>query len=293
MRRLVEAAKARGHQLSVVDPLNLDLYVDRGNPKIYNGARPIAKADVVVPRIGATITNYGLAVVHHFEMAGTAVVNRSQAIARARDKLRSLQLMMRHNVDIPRTVFARSPKHMDRMVKAVGGTPCIVKLVEGTQGVGVMIAESRESLEAMLETFYSLGQHIIIQEFIKESKGRDVRAFVIGNRVVGAMRREARVGEFRSNIHRGGTGRPIDLPPEYERAALLATRIMGLQIAGVDMLESHEGPKLMEVNSSPGFEGLEKATGLDMASEVVDYVATFAEKWQDAAEQMPLLVGER
>jgi ribosomal protein S6--L-glutamate ligase len=245
--------------------------------------------DVVIPRIGAGITNYGLAVVHHFEMTGTAILNRSQAIARARDKLRSLQLLMRHNVDIPRTVFARSPVHLDRMLTAVGGTPCIVKLVEGTQGIGVMIAESRESLEAMLETFFAIGQNIIIQEFIKESKGRDVRAFVIGNRVVGAMRREAKLGEFRSNIHRGGQGRAVELSPEYEKAALLATRIMGLQIAGVDMLESKDGPKVMEVNASPGFEGLENATHDDIASQIISYAVDYAEKWRESSVA-PLLM---
>jgi ribosomal protein S6--L-glutamate ligase len=288
-KRMTRTAKELGHELRIVDPLLLELWVDRDQPKIFYGKRALGKYDVVLPRIGASITTYGLAVVNQFEMLGTAVVNRSQAIARSRDKLRSSQLMMRHNVDMPRTVFARSPKNLDRMLKAVGGTPCIVKLTEGTQGVGVMIAESRESLEAMLETFFSMGQNIIIQEFIKESRGRDVRAFVVGNRVVGAMRREARVGEFRSNIHRGGSGRPVELSEEYEKVALLATRIMGLQVAGVDMLESKSGPKVMEVNSSPGFEGLEKATNLDIARVVVEYAAEYAATWRETDAAVPLV----
>jgi ribosomal protein S6--L-glutamate ligase len=290
IERLTEAAQDKGHELKPVDPLSLELWIDRDKPRIYHGGRPLHACDVVLPRIGASITNYGLAVVNQFEMMGAAVINRSQAIARARDKLRSSQLLMRHNVDIPRTVFARSPKHLDRMIQAVGGTPCIVKLTEGSQGVGVMIAESRESLEAMLDTFFGMGQNIIIQEFIKESKGRDVRAFVIGNRVVAAMRREAQVGEFRSNIHRGGVGRAVDLSPEYEKVALLAARIMGLQVAGVDMLESKSGPKVMEVNSSPGFEGLETSTRKDIAGQLIDYAVTYAEKWKETQGRPPLML---
>lgn len=292
-RRLVDAAKDRGHTMDVLDPLKLDLYVEPEGPRIYNGARKVGRYDVVIPRIGAGSSNYGLAVVHHFEMAGMGVLNRSSAIARSRDKLRSMQLLMRHHVDIPRTIFARSPKQLDRLIKAVGGMPVILKLTEGTQGVGVMIAESRESLEAMLETFFAIGQSIIVQEFIQESKGRDVRAFIVGDRVVAAMRRQAKVGEFRSNIHRGGTGRVIDLDPDYEKAALAAARIMGLQIAGVDLLESKDGPKVMEVNSSPGFEGLEKATELDIAGQVVDYAAEYAETWKEASQQPPLRVADR
>lgn len=289
-RRIEEAARGQGHSLRFVDPLQLDLFVDANAPQVYHQGRPLNGYDVVVPRIGTNITEYGLAVVNQFEMQGAAVVNRSQAIARARDKLRSLQLMMHHNVDLPRTVFARTPKQLDRLLKAVGGPPVIVKLTQGTHGVGVMIAESRESLEAMLETFFAMGQNILIQEFVEESKGRDIRAFVIGNRVVAAMRREARIGEFRANVHRGGTARAVALSPSYEKVALQATKIMGLQVAGVDMLESQAGPKVLEVNASPGFEGLERATRKDVAGQLVAYAADYAERWRESPEGSERLI---
>ena len=290
-RRLAAEAKALGHDFRVIDPVKCQITIDRDEPLIHHEGKRLPPADVVIPRIGASITTYGLAVVNQFEMMGTAIVNRSQAIARARDKLRAGQLLARHGIDTPRTVFLRSPKNLALAVEIVGGVPCITKLTQGTQGVGVMLAESIKSLESMLETFWAMGQDIIIQEFIKESKGKDIRAFVIGNKVVSAMRREAQLGEFRSNIHRGGIGRPITLSPEYEKAALSATRVMGLQVAGVDLLIGKAGPKVIEVNASPGFEGLERAVATkNVARQFIEYAAQYAEKWAESTQSGALLL---
>lgn len=279
-----------GHEFRVVDPLKCQLTIDTQEPLVHCQGKRIGTPDVVIPRIGASITTYGLAVVNQLEMMGIAIVNRSQAIARARDKLRASQLLARHGIDTPRTVFLRDPDQLKLAVELVGGLPVITKLTQGTQGVGVMIAESQKSLESMLETFWAMGQDIIIQEFIKESKGKDIRAFVIGNRIVAAMRREAEFGEFRSNIHRGATGRPITLTPEYEKAALMATRIMGLQVAGVDILEGRDGPKVIEVNASPGFEGLEGATNKNVARQFIEYAIQYVEKWNDSTQAGQLLL---
>jgi len=204
------------------------------------------------------------------------LVNNSQPIARSRDKLRSLQLLSREGLDIPKTVMASDPSQIHRALEIVGGPPAVLKVVKGTQGIGVILAETEQSALTVLETFWNLGMNILVQEFIEESEGRDIRAFVVGDRVVTAMRRQASIGEFRSNVHRGGTGTVVDLDENYRRVALEATRVMGLQIAGVDMLESQNGPKLVEINSSPGFEGLERATGADIALAIVEYAAGFA-----------------
>jgi ribosomal protein S6--L-glutamate ligase len=277
-RRLVAAAKGLGHQATVVDPLACWLVCGRKEPAIYSGAakRKVRDFDVVLPRIGNSITDYGLAVVNQFDMMGVPVVNMSYAIARSRDKLRSLQFLSRHDIDIPKTVMARGPAQLETALRIVGGPPVVLKLIQGTQGIGVMLAETTEALDSILHTLWSLGQNILIQEFISESRGRDIRALVLGDRVVAAMRRTARVGDFRSNIHRGGSGKVIRLPVEFERVALESARIMGLHLAGVDMLESKSGPKVIEINSSPGFEGLEKATGIDIARAIVEYAAAFA-----------------
>jgi ribosomal protein S6--L-glutamate ligase len=237
--------------------------------------------DVVSPRIGASITAYGLAVVTHFDMMGVPVVNGAQSIARSRDKLRCLQYLTRAGLDMPRTVMAHDRSNVRKLVQEVGGLPLIIKLIRGTQGVGVMIAHTLPEVQTIVDTFWDLGQEIVLQEFVAESKGKDVRALVVGDRVVGAMRRQARKeGEFRSNIHRGGEGQAIRLPPPDIEAAVTAARIIGLGIAGVDMLEGNAGPRLMEINSSPGFEGLEAATQQDIAGEMVDYALTFAESKQ-------------
>ena len=277
-RRLVETARKLGHRAIVLDPLDCFLVCGRRSPTIYHKttARRLDQMDVVLPRIGASITEYGLAVVRQFSIMGIPIVNNSVPIARSRDKLRSLQLLSQHDIDIPRTVMARSPSQVGRALEAVGGPPVILKLIQGTQGVGVMLAETLPALEAILDTLWGLGQNILIQEFIAESRGRDIRALVVGGRVVGAMRRTARVGEFRSNIHRGGHGRVITLGEEYQRVAVKACEVMGLHVAGVDLLESKEGPKVIEINSSPGFEGLELATGGDIARDILEYAIAYA-----------------
>jgi ribosomal protein S6--L-glutamate ligase len=277
-RRLVETARKLGHRAIVLDPLDCFIVCGRRSPTIYhkNTKRRLDRVDVVLPRIGASITEYGLAVVRQFSIMGIPIVNNSVPIARSRDKLRSLQLLSQHDIDIPRTVMARSPSQVGRALEAVGGPPVILKLIQGTQGVGVMLAETLPALEAILDTLWGLGQNILIQEFITESRGRDIRALVVGGKVVGAMRRTARVGEFRSNIHRGGAGRIITLSEEFQRVAVKACAVMGLQVAGVDLLESKEGPKIIEINSSPGFEGLEAATGRDIAGEIIGYAVAYA-----------------
>jgi ribosomal protein S6--L-glutamate ligase len=250
----------------------------------YRGVA-LRNVDVVIPRIGASITGYGLAVVNQFDMMGVAVLNNSVPIARSRDKLRCLQLLARFGVDIPRTVMARDRSNIPHLLKDVGGLPAIVKLIRGTQGVGVMLASTLSELEGILATFSDLGQDIVLQEFIAESRGRDVRALVVGDRVVAAMRRRAKRGEFRSNLHRGGRGKAVKLGPAYVEAAVTAARIVGLEVAGVDMLETRDGPKVMEVNSSPGFEGLERATGVDIAGAIIDRALAVAQELRDGARR--------
>ncbi|HXH29087.1 MAG TPA: RimK family alpha-L-glutamate ligase, partial [Candidatus Polarisedimenticolia bacterium] len=266
----------------IVDPLQCYLALSARAPAVYyRGLEgPLPEVDVALPRIGASITEHGLAVVNQLDMMGVALINSSQPIARSRDKLRALQLLSRAGIDIPRTVMARHPSQLRRALEVVGGPPAILKLVRGTQGIGVILAETEQAVQQVLETFWSLGMNILLQEFIEESEGRDVRALVVGQRVVVAMRRQARLGEFRSNVHRGATGVVVDLPRAYQQAALRATRAMGLQVAGVDMLESGAGPKVVEVNSSPGFEGLERCSGQDVAGAVIDYAVSFARRRQ-------------
>jgi ribosomal protein S6--L-glutamate ligase len=275
-RRLVEAARGRGHVADVLDTLRCDLVVAREAPRMFYRGTEVPRADVVIPRIGASITGYGLSVVNQFDMMGVPVLNAAIPIARARDKLRALQLLSRFGIDIPRTVMCRYRDEVPLAVEQVGGLPCIMKLLQGAQGVGVLIASSMSEVEGMLDTLWHLGQEILLQELIAESRGKDVRALVVGDRVVAAMRRTAREGEFRSNIHRGGEGQPIELPREYAEAAVKAVRVIGLEVAGVDMLESRGGPKIMEVNSSPGFEGLERVTGSDIAGMYVEHAVEFA-----------------
>lgn len=277
-RRLVESALKAGHEARVLNPLHCFLVLSRRAPEIYyRGLEArVSDLDVVLPRIGASITEHGLAVVNQFDMMGVALVNNSQPIARSRDKLRSLQLLARAGIDIPKTVMVSDPSQIHRALEIVGGPPAILKVVKGTQGIGVILAETEQAALTVLETFWNLGMNILVQEFIEESEGRDIRALVVGDRVVTAMRRQASVGEFRSNVHRGGTGTVVDLPESYRDAALEAMRVMGLQLGGVDMLESERGPKVVEINSSPGFEGLERWTGVDIASAIIDYAVSFA-----------------
>jgi ribosomal protein S6--L-glutamate ligase len=274
--RLVEAARARGHEIDVIDPIGCVLVISRYTHKMYARGREVRGYEVVIPRIGASITDYGLAVLTYFERAGVPSVSSGVAIARSRDKLRALQYLSAHDVGIPRTAMARTPESIRAAVDAVGGTPVIIKLLQGTQGVGVMIAESPEAVESTIDTLWGLGQNIILQEFIAESKGRDLRAIIVGGELVAAMRRTARQGEFRSNLHRGGAGERAELSPEYARAALDAARIMGLGVAGVDLLESEDGPRIIEVNSSPGLRGVERATGVDVAQRIIVHAEKLA-----------------
>jgi ribosomal protein S6--L-glutamate ligase len=267
--RIVLAARARGHEVTVMDPLSLQIVVLRGKPMLLSGGTTLPRYDVVIPRIGASITNYGLAVVRQLDLMGVHVVNGAVAIARSRDKLRAMQLLTRRRIDVPATVCARSPDGVDAAIELVGGCPAIVKLQQGAQGIGTMLAETPQAVHALLETFWAMGQDIILQQYIHESKGRDVRVFVVGGKVVAAMRRVAKPGEFRSNLHRGGKGRAVKLLPAYRSAAIRATKVMGLEVAGVDMLEARGGPKILEINSSPGLEGIERASGVDVASAII------------------------
>jgi ribosomal protein S6--L-glutamate ligase len=274
--RLVTAARERGHRSRVLDILKCTLSLGRRSATILYEGESVGLFDVVIPRIGASVTSYGLSVVNQLDMMGVPVLNNSVPIARSRDKLRCLQLLSRFGLDIPRTIMTHRREEVPAAIRRLGGLPVIVKLISGTQGVGVMIANTLEEIEGILDTMKDLGQEILLQEFIRESKGRDVRALVIGDRVVAAMRRQARAGEFRSNLHRGGEGKPIALPKRYAEVAVKAAQVMGLELCGVDMLETRSGPKIMEVNSSPGFEGLEKATGLDIAGMIIDHAIQFA-----------------
>ena len=277
-RRLVEAAKQLGHRPRVLDTLRCNMVLGRDRPRIlYRGEEVLATdVHVAIPRIGASITGYGLAVVNQLDLMGVPVLASANPIARSRDKLRALQLLSRFGIDIPRTVMCRYREEVPQAVDLVGGLPCIIKLIQGTQGIGVMIANTAAEVEGMLDTLWKLGQEILLQELVAESRGKDVRALVVGDRVVAAMRRTARAGEFRSNIHRGGVAEAVSLDREYAEIAVKAARVMGLEVAGVDMLEARTGPKIMEVNSSPGFEGLEAATGADIASAYVQHAVEFA-----------------
>ncbi|ATB30338.1 ATP-grasp domain-containing protein [Melittangium boletus] len=288
-RRLVEAIKQRGQRPLVLDTLRCNMVLAPSHPRmIYRGV-DIKGVDVVIPRIGASITGYGLAVVNHFEMMGVPVLNSAAAIAQSRDKLRALQLLCRAGLDVPRTVMAHDRSDVRTLVREVGGLPVIIKLLRGTQGVGVMIAHSIQEVQTIVNTFWDLGQEVVLQEFVAESKGQDVRALVVGDRVVGAMRRRAKKGEFRSNIHRGGEGTSVQLPDSYVEVAVKAARLLGLEITGVDMLDGSKGPRLMELNSSPGFEGLEQATKKDIAGEMIDHALRLSERQRMATLIRPTL----
>jgi ribosomal protein S6--L-glutamate ligase len=269
--RLKEAGKNRGHEMSVVDYLRCYMDITSRRPQVIYQGEPL-KVDAVIPRIGASNTFYGTAVVRQFEMMGVFVANESQAISRSRDKLRSLQLLARDGVGLPVTGCAHSTKDIDGVISLAGGTPLVVKLIEGTQGVGVILAETKKAAQAVIEAFRGLDANILVQEFIKEAGGADVRCFVVGGRVVATMKRQAGPGEFRSNLHRGGTAEKIKISPEERSTAVRAARTMGLNISGVDVLRSNHGAVVMEVNSSPGLEGIEKATGVDVAGKIIEFI---------------------
>jgi ribosomal protein S6--L-glutamate ligase len=272
-RRLREAAISRGHHCRVLDTLAFTIDLEAEAPDLLYRGRPMPRYDAIIPRIGASISFFGTAVVRQFEQMELTVLNSALAITNSRDKLKSLQILSRHDIGIPPTAFVRRREDVLPAIERVGGAPVVIKLLEGTQGVGVILAESGKIAEAIVETLQSARQNVLLQKFVAESKGRDVRAFVVGDRVVAAMRRQAHGTEFRSNIHRGGSARGIELDAEYAQTAVRAVQILGLSVAGVDMLEGSDGPQVMEVNSSPGLEGIETATGVDVAGAIIDHLA--------------------
>ncbi|MBI1425074.1 MAG: 30S ribosomal protein S6--L-glutamate ligase [Gammaproteobacteria bacterium] len=271
-RRLVEAAKSRGHEVRVVDTLHCYMDITSLDPTVHYKGDELSGFEAVIPRIGASITFYGTAVLRQFEMMGVYPLNESVAISRARDKLRSLQLLSRKGVGLPVTGFAHSPDDIQDVIRIVGGAPLVIKLLEGTQGIGVVLAETQKAAESVIEAFMGLSANIMVQEFIKEAGGSDIRCFVIGEKVVAAMKRTAKEGEFRSNLHRGGRAEIIKLTPEERSTAVRAANILGLNVAGVDILRSNHGPVVMEVNSSPGLEGIESATGKDIAGMMIEFI---------------------
>ena len=271
-RRLVEAAQQRGHQVRVLDVLRCYMNITSLRPSIHYKGEDLSGFDAVIPRIGASVTFYGTAVLRQFEMMGVYPLNESVAITRSRDKLRSLQLLARKGIGLPVTGFAHSPDDVQDMLKMVGGAPAVIKLLEGTQGIGVVLAETEKAAESVIEAFMGLKANILIQEFIAEAGGSDIRCLVVGGKVVAAMKRQSKEGEFRSNLHRGGTASLIKLTPEERSTAVRAAAIMGLNVCGVDILRSNHGPVVMEVNSSPGLEGIEGATQKDVAAMIIQFI---------------------
>lgn len=270
--RIVAAGEKRGHEIVVVDHSKCDIIIEKKNPHIFYKGKELTDVDAVIPRIGASVTFFGTAVVRQFEMMKVFSAIESQALVRSRDKLRSLQVLSRAGLGMPKTAFTNYSRDVSEVVRQVGGAPLVIKLLEGTQGVGVVKADTNKAAEAILEAFNGLQARVIVQEFIKEAGGADIRAFVVDGVVVGAMKRQAKEGEFRSNLHRGGSAEVIELSDEEENAALRSAKVLGLGIAGVDMLQSSRGPLIMEVNSSPGLEGIEGATGKDIAKTIIRYV---------------------
>ncbi len=277
-KRLVEAANERGHEALVLDHLKCSVIGEHKNPRIIYEGKELDGIDAVIPRIGASVTFYGTAVVRQFEMQKVFTINSSIAIVRSRDKLRSLQIFSRHDIGIPKTIFTNHPKNVESLIKEVGGTPVVIKLLEGTQGIGVVLAETRKAAKSVVEAFHGLNANMLIQEFIEEAGGADIRAFVVGGKVVGAMKRQGAEGEFRSNLHRGGSATMVKLTKEQRALALSAAKAMGLNMAGVDMIDSNKGPLVLEVNSSPGLEGIEKSTQKDIAATVIKFIESQAAK---------------
>ncbi len=272
-RRLFEAAIRRGHRVRVLDTLKFSIDLEPGQPDLFYRSAQLFEYDAIIPRIGASVTYFGTAVVRQFEQMDVFCANSSAGIMNSRDKLRSMQILSRHKIGIPRTTFVRDKKDVLPAIERIGGAPIVIKLLEGTQGVGVILADTVKVAEAIIETLHSTRQNVLVQEFIAESRGRDIRAFVIGDQVVAAMRRIAQGQEFRSNVHRGGRTELVNLDQEYCETAVRCAQIMGLRIAGVDMLESKQGPLVMEINSSPGLEAIETCTRLDIAGAIIDYIS--------------------
>ncbi|MCL1067061.1 30S ribosomal protein S6--L-glutamate ligase [Shewanella olleyana] len=271
-RRLKEAAISRGHEVQIIDPLACYMNINMMAPSIHMRGEELPKFDAVIPRIGASVTFYGTAVLRQFEMMGVRPLNESVAISRSRDKLRSLQLLSRKSIGLPVTGFANKPADVPDLLDMVGGAPCVIKLLEGTQGIGVVLAETRKAAESVIEAFMGLKANIMVQEYIAEAGGADIRCFVIGDKVIAAMKRQGAEGEFRSNLHRGGSAKVVKLSPEERSTAIRAAKTMGLNVAGVDLLRSKHGPLVMEVNSSPGLEGIEQSTGIDVAEKIIQFI---------------------
>ncbi|MFC1494727.1 RimK family alpha-L-glutamate ligase [Thermodesulfobacteriota bacterium] len=271
-KRLKEEAKLRGHDVRVLDTLKFSIFIEKKKPQLYYREKPIIRYDAVIPRIGASITFFGTAVVRHFEQMGIYTLNSSQPIRVSRDKLRASQILSRHNIGTPATAFVHARDSIIPAIEKVGGAPVIIKLLEGTQGVGVILADTVKTAQAIVETLQSTKHNVLIQKFIAESKGRDIRCLVVGGEVVAAMRRIATGDEFRSNVHRGGRVEAVELDSEYQSTAILAAQILGLSVAGVDLLESKDGPQVMEVNSSPGLEGIERATEINIADAIIKHL---------------------
>ncbi len=271
-KRLVEAIESKGHEAQVIDHLKCDIIIEQDKPDVYYKGESLSNLDAIIPRIGASVTFYGTAVVRQFEMMNKFTAVESQALVRSRDKLRSLQILASAGVGLPKTVFTNYSKEVNKLIDSVGGSPLIVKLLEGTQGYGVVLAPTKKAAQSIIEAFHSMKARVIVQEFISESKGADIRAFIVNGKVVGAMKRQGKEGEFRSNLHQGGSGSLIKLSKAEREAALTAAQAMGLPIAGVDLLQSERGPLILEVNSSPGLEGIEKTTGKDVAGSIANYV---------------------
>ena len=271
-KRLREAASRRGHVVEIIDPLSCYMNINPAAPSVHYKGRQLPHYDAVIPRIGSAITFYGTAVLRQFEMLGSYPLNESVAITRARDKLRSLQLMARQGIDLPVTGFAHSPDDTSDLIDMVGGAPLVVKLVEGTQGIGVVLAETRQAAESVIDAFRGLNAHILVQEYIKEAQGRDIRCLVVGNKVVAAIERQAKPGDFRSNLHRGGVANQVTITEREREIALHAAATLGLDVAGVDILRANRGPLVMEVNASPGLEGIEKTSGIDIATLMIKWI---------------------
>ncbi len=277
-RRLKEAGEKRGYEMKVINYLRCYMNITSHRPMLVYQGKQLEDFDAVIPRIGASKTFYGTAVVRQFEMMGVFSTNSSQAISRSRDKLRCLQLLAREGIGLPVTGFANSTQDIDGLIEMVGGAPLVIKLLEGTQGIGVVLAETHQAAKSVIEAFRGLDANILVQEFIKEAGGADIRCFVVGEKVIAAMKRQGAQGEFRSNLHRGGTAEKIKLTPEERSTAIRAVKTMGLKVAGVDMLRSNHGPVVMEVNSSPGLEGIETATGVDVAGKIIEFIEKNAVK---------------
>lgn len=277
-RRLVEAAEKHGHEAHVVDHLRCNIEIEQKGPSLYYGSEYLEGFDAVIPRVGASVTFYGTAVVRQFEMMNVFSVNSSRGIVHSRDKLRCLQVLSKEGIGLPKTVFTNYSRNVEHVVESAGGAPVVLKLLEGTQGLGVVLAENQNAAQSVLEAFNGLKARVIVQEFIKEAGGADIRAFVVDGEVVGAMKRQGKEGEFRSNLHRGGTATILELTEEEKRTAIKAADAVGLGVAGVDLLQSSRGPLVLEVNSSPGLEGIERATGVDIAGKIIAFIEKSVKK---------------